>query len=43
MAFTIYFRPLDYLKMQFDEVEKAIIQVFSNHWEHIFLLWTSPK
>ena len=29
--------------MQFDEDEKAMIQVVANHWELIFSLLTNPK
>jgi len=39
MAFSTYFRPL---KMQFDEDEKAMFQVVTNHWGNIFFLLTSP-
>ena len=38
MAFSNYFRPLHYLKMQFDEVDKAMIQVFKCHIKVIFFL-----
>ena len=29
--------------MQFDEDEKAMIQVVANHWELIFILFSCPK
>ena len=43
MAFSNYYRPLDYLKMPFHEDEKAMIQVVVNHEELIFILLTRQE